>query len=307
MKIAAGIAVLFASHLALADRITTIAVTRDGKSAVVGSADKTLRVLSLPDGRELRKWAVEEIPMSIALAPDGKRLAVGSFGELALFDPGTGTKLASEKDPIGHGGVNSVAFAPNGKTIAVAGDFGRAALVDPATAKVVRKLEGFHKIVNAIAFAPDGKEVAAAGVDRTVELWSAGGEPGRTLAGHQTWIASLAFSPDGKQIFSVDERANVLVWERGTGKQVEALRGDSGWTYALAVAPDGKTLAWGAEEGVQLWNLGAHKAGDKLATARSQITAVAYLPNGKQLVVGDYAGHLSLFDIAKKTSAPLTK
>jgi WD40 repeat protein len=307
MRILATCLLLLASP-ALAEPVAGIAVTRDGKALVVANRDKTIRVLALPGGKELRRVAFPEVPGSVAVSPDGKLLAVGGFARLQLFDLATGKLLGDARDPVGHGGTNSLAFSPDGKTLAVAGDFGRLALFDPVTAKERLALPPRKAIVNAVAWSPDGKTLASAGVDNVVTLWSPDGKPGLELRGHQTWIASCIFSPDGKQIVSVDQNAHVIVWARVSGNQLERMRGDNGYTYAIAASPDGKTLAWGAEAGVQLWSVPEKKAITKLpTTAGAVITAIGYTPDGKSLIVGDYKGTVHVFDVAKKTRGELPR
>lgn len=293
-----GLGLLVSTQVAsAAERISAVAVARDGKSAVVASADRSVRVVSLPDKRELRRLSFTEIPAAVALSPSGALVAVGGFGFLDLVELATGKQLAHLADPIGHLSINALAFSPDGKTLAAAGDAGRVKLYDGATAKELRAISGLSKIVNAVAFAPDGKTLAVAGVDNAVSLFAVSGEPGAVLRAHKTWIAAMIFSIDGKQLVSADQNANVIVWDRASGKPVEELRGDNGWTYALAASPDGKLLAWGADGGVQLWDRAGKRAGAKLPTARSQITTVAFTPDGKHVIAGDYAGALHVVDV----------
>jgi len=215
----AVVALLVSTQVAsAAERISAVAVTRDGKSAVVASADRSLRVVALPDKRELRRLTFTEIPAAVALSPSGALLAVGGFGFLDLYELATGKQVAHVADPIGHLSINALAFSPDGKTLAAAGDAGRVKLFDGATAKELRAISGLSKIVNAVAFAPDGKALAVAGVDDAVSLFAVSGEPGAVLRAHKTWIAAMIFSIDGKQLVSADQNANVIVWDRASGK-----------------------------------------------------------------------------------------
>ena len=66
--------------------------------------------------------------------------------------------------------VNSVAFSPDGKTLASDGGDGTVILWEVSTGKRLRTLTG-HIGGIAVAFSPDGKTLASGSWDGTVLLW----------------------------------------------------------------------------------------------------------------------------------------
>jgi WD40 repeat protein len=67
--------------------------------------------------------------------------------------------------------IRAVAFSPNGKTLASAGDSGAIQLSNRATGQPIgQPITGSFGSVASLAFSPDGRLLASAGDDRAVRL-----------------------------------------------------------------------------------------------------------------------------------------
>ena len=103
-----------------AGRVLAIAVTPDGRYAVSGSFDKTLKVWELASGQAVRMLAGHEGAVNaVAVTPDGRYAVSGSSDQtLRVWELANGRTLTSF---YGDSAIQCCAVSPDGRTI-VAGE-----------------------------------------------------------------------------------------------------------------------------------------------------------------------------------------
>ena len=223
----------------------------------------------------------------------------GTIGRTSfeLFNVSTQDNLIATLE--GQGWVSSVAFSPDGATLA-SGGFNTVKLWDVATRKNIATLEGNTGWVNSVAFSPDGAMLAsgAGGEERTVKLWDVATRKNiATLEGNTGWVSSVAFSPDGAMLASGGERL-VKLWDVATRTNIATLEGQ-GWVSSVAFSPDGAMLASGAgggERTVKLWDVATRT---NIATLEGA-APVAFSPDGSMLAFREGFNKVKLWDVATR-------
>ena len=231
------------------DAVKMLVFSHDGRTLASSSGDNIIlwnvetrqSLGEISPGHQSDITAPQASTKSIAFSPDGKILAssgCGRFGrrtgkpgekescvegEIRLWNAATRQLLGSPI--IGHtDAITSVAFSPDGKTLAS----------------------------------------ASGSFDRTIKLWDIiTRQPlGRAFTGHIAGIKKVVFSPDGETLASVSEGVdskayNILLWEVATHQPIgQPLTGHTANIQDIAFSPDSGALASGSLDGtLLLWDV----------------------------------------------------
>lgn len=278
---------------------TCFALSPAGDIVAVGGEDGQIRLWSLATNKVVRTIAAYKEPQyiaCIAFSPNGKRLAFQADDEPTrlwdlekdvesgrctekfltvdqiCFSP-DGRLIGMVSDSVGYvwnvdsgktwkadQPVRSMAFAPDGKTLALG--FNTLRLVEPESGRSLKEIGKMDGSVTNLKFHPAGVQIlvvdgACSGT--TVRLLD-------TVTGKETLLGDkilshligAAYSPDGKTIAVSDGSRHAIFWDVSTGSKVGMLSGIHQLTDTLIFTPDGKSLLaartnQGAE--IQVWDV----------------------------------------------------
>jgi len=200
--------------------------------------------------------------------------------------------------------VSSVAFSPDGLTLATASWDNTIKLWNLQTQTAIATLTGHSHWVTSVAFSPDGLALATASWDNTIKLWNLQTQTAiATLTGHSVWVSSVAFSPDGLILATASGDNTIKLWNLQTQTAIATLTGHSDAVNSVAFSPDGLTLATASGDNtIKLWNLQTQTAIAATLTGHSKrVNSVAFSPDGLTLATASDDNTIKLWNLQTQT------
>ncbi len=200
--------------------------------------------------------------------------------------------------------IQSLAASPDGKLLA-SGQFSRVELLDAATRKPVRTLEGIAGKATVIVFSPDGASLFVAAGDSGIsgvayQFKVADGSLVRKYEGHTDALYALALSPDGRTLVTGGYDQKIRLWSITTGTELRVLTGHNGGVFGLAFRPDGKVLAsTSADRTVKLWEVATGKRLDTFSQPLKEQNALAFSPDGKTVASAGADNRIRVWNVTE--------
>jgi WD40 repeat protein/DNA-binding SARP family transcriptional activator len=245
-------------------RISAVSISPDDSRVAVASGTAPAPVvMEVASGRIVKKMTGGHAGgvNSVRFNPRGSELATGGLDDLQaiVWDTTTGRPVRHLSHPTAdEQRAVSVAWSPDGSTLATGGGKGQVILWQAASGKQVGALQADSSWVITLAYSPDGSLLAASGSGkRAVTVWDVAHHRLLGRLSQPSFASSVAFDPRDRLLaISTDK---VRLWDVASLRQLgRPLPGDENGsgTNVSAFAPSGNRLITVYDSGTAfLWDV----------------------------------------------------
>ena len=153
------------------DRISTIALSADGRSLVTADERGSIQFWEVSTGRLTKSLETRQAITALAVDASGQMVAAATADRsISLWTVRTGTlevELKKQRDV-----VRALAFSPDGRTLASGGDDRNVILWELGSGKAMLTFEKGETAVTSIAFSPNGQLLASGAGNESVFVWN---------------------------------------------------------------------------------------------------------------------------------------
>jgi WD40 repeat protein len=311
--------------------VTALAFAPDGQRLVSAGEDRTIRVWSIPELTELRRFQASRHGVAaLALLSDGKTLATGgSDGTVCLWDLLARARVPAHTNLVISYGIEleskvgvegyatnrldrkvvrrfGLAYAPDGQSFVTSDREGSLGVYDARSLQIIEKLPALESNNWAVALSPDGRWLAVGDASGRIAVrdWKRRTATTNLVIPFE-WFGRLRFSPSGRFLLADvvfhDRSQTFKIWGTNAWLEVPLQKAIVDGLFAVSLSPNDNLLAVGYTDGaVRLWKF---PSGELVATFRQhtdRIHDLRFSPDGRVLASAGFDGYVGLWDVGTR-------
>jgi WD40 repeat protein len=288
------------------------------------------RLLAISGGNVIRVWdMIAEKPVSpweghqgdvetMAYALNGKMLVSSARSDMRyyLWDTVTGKELIALEEKhatansvglvapnkASRGSITAVVASPDGTLLAIGSSgSGTIWLVDAATGKEIRRLDGEKDWIRGLALSADGRTLASQQAN-AICLWDiATGRKVNSIPSDVPGDNNIALSPDGKTVAQGDYMHGVIhLWDAAKGQESRRWKAHRRGVYGVAFSPDGAKLVSVGDhtEGIILWDVSRGAQLHRIEGHQGYVRFAVFSPDGRSILSGGTDKTVRMWEVA---------
>jgi WD40 repeat protein len=291
--------------------VNALAIGPDGRLALSGAADGTLRLWNLKGPDTFRKFDLGFLATAVTVSPDNKYLVIGGENDaLVVWDIAKNEPIRHLYGVTGLVSPDALDISPDGRYV-VAGtgkvftDPNAYSLVmwELDTGEVRCRFEGHEYLLRSVVFSPDGHTILSGGQGMEESygdliLWDA--QTCQLIHRFETNedITAIVFSSDGRQALTSSAYfSNVILWDVDSGQEIHRYVLPNDHIFDVAFGPLGKTALVAPGSGVLvLWDLETGEVVRRFVGHDAGVFALDISPDGLFVISGSDTGTIMLWD-----------
>ena len=277
------------------DWVNCVAVRADGRYALSGSDDGTIKL-----------WDLTRASVAPAVRDHLERVravSITSDGQTAITTSDDHTLRVWD---VGAGSVRRVlrnqphwvfACVPGGRRLVSSGSAGNISLWDLDSGQELQRFVGHQDRVRTLAVTACGTRVISGGDDRTIRVWEI--ESGKEMLQIQLsrqWPKSVAITPDARFAVTAAESSTVKVWDLASGAELLTFRGHTARVNTVVVLDSHRAVSGSDDHTVRVWDLTNGQQEHLFTGHKARVNALAALPGGKLVVSVSEACDVRVWD-----------
>jgi len=291
------------------DPVPAIAFSPDGCTLAASLDNNAIKLWDVATGMEKRSLVGHmDTITALAFSSDGRTLA-SSAGindcTIILWDVAKAEKVraVSLEYSLAISG-NSLAFSPDGETLALGLLRSGIRLLDVATGQVIEDVSGYTEILDVMEYSPNGTRLASGTRGGEVRLWDATSGLRTLWIGRQEdAVRSVAFSPDGDTLAAGLGDGTVRLWDVASGEELLTMTEHSDAVRSIAFHSNGETLSTGSLDGtVKVWDVASLEEVSIFTGDGETVKFASLGPDGVSLAVATVDDGISLWERSVRPS-----